>query len=118
MDSFWDGIMVLLMKPNQNLAAMFKSLFSIRAPTSIHLGVSHSARLVEIADTLGDPPFGLLHRLSALAFSIFASLDHWAVYTLEQNERIRLFGDSPNGFGYSHIFIFSFFKLPLFLFAK
>uniref|UniRef100_M1DUG8 Uncharacterized protein n=1 Tax=Solanum tuberosum TaxID=4113 RepID=M1DUG8_SOLTU len=34
---------------------------------------SHSAQLVGIADTLGDPPFGLLHRLSALVFSIFVS---------------------------------------------
>ncbi|KAG5580505.1 hypothetical protein H5410_051132 [Solanum commersonii] len=33
---------------------------------------SHSAQLVEITDTLGDPPFGLLYRLSAFAFSIFA----------------------------------------------
>ncbi|KAG5572256.1 hypothetical protein H5410_062022 [Solanum commersonii] len=34
---------------------------------------SHSTQLVRIVDTLGDPPFGLLHHLSALAFSIFAS---------------------------------------------
>lgn len=39
-DSFCDGIMVLLMKPNQNFAAMFKSHFSIRTPTSIHLSFS------------------------------------------------------------------------------
>ncbi|KAG5590120.1 hypothetical protein H5410_040634 [Solanum commersonii] len=38
-DSFWDGILVLLMKPNQNLEAMYMSLFSMGAPTSIHLGV-------------------------------------------------------------------------------
>ncbi|KAG5619934.1 hypothetical protein H5410_005152 [Solanum commersonii] len=31
-----------------------------------------SVQLVRIADALGDPPFGLLHRLSAFAFSIFA----------------------------------------------
>uniref|UniRef100_M1DCU6 Uncharacterized protein n=1 Tax=Solanum tuberosum TaxID=4113 RepID=M1DCU6_SOLTU len=31
----------------------------------------HSAQLVGIADALGDPPFGLLHCLSAFAFSIF-----------------------------------------------
>uniref|UniRef100_M1DYK0 Uncharacterized protein n=1 Tax=Solanum tuberosum TaxID=4113 RepID=M1DYK0_SOLTU len=33
---------------------------------------SHSAQLVGIADALGDPPFGLLHHLSALAFNMFA----------------------------------------------
>uniref|UniRef100_M1DCA4 Uncharacterized protein n=1 Tax=Solanum tuberosum TaxID=4113 RepID=M1DCA4_SOLTU len=38
-DSFWDGMIVLLMKPNQNVEAMFMSLFSIGAPASIHLGV-------------------------------------------------------------------------------
>jgi len=38
-DSFWDGIMVLLIKPNQNWATILKSLFSIGASASIHLGV-------------------------------------------------------------------------------
>ncbi|KAG5619731.1 hypothetical protein H5410_004949, partial [Solanum commersonii] len=33
----------------------------------------HSAQLVRIADALGDPPFAMLHHLSALAFSIFAA---------------------------------------------
>uniref|UniRef100_M1DCZ9 Uncharacterized protein n=1 Tax=Solanum tuberosum TaxID=4113 RepID=M1DCZ9_SOLTU len=33
---------------------------------------SHSAQLVGIADALGDLPFGLLHRLSTVAFNIFA----------------------------------------------
>ncbi|KAG5571356.1 hypothetical protein H5410_061122 [Solanum commersonii] len=32
----------------------------------------HSAQLVGITNTLGDPPFGRFHRLFALAFSIFA----------------------------------------------
>ena len=47
--SFHDGIMVFLMKTNQSLAAMFRSYFSIWAPTLIHLlvsseiiGVNHS----------------------------------------------------------------------------
>uniref|UniRef100_M1DSV9 Uncharacterized protein n=1 Tax=Solanum tuberosum TaxID=4113 RepID=M1DSV9_SOLTU len=31
----------------------------------------HSAQLVGIADALGDLPFGLLHRLSTVAFNIF-----------------------------------------------
>uniref|UniRef100_M1DRC6 Uncharacterized protein n=1 Tax=Solanum tuberosum TaxID=4113 RepID=M1DRC6_SOLTU len=31
----------------------------------------HSAQLVGIADPLGDPPFGLVHLLSALAFNKF-----------------------------------------------
>jgi len=38
-NSFWDDNIVLLMKPNQNLKAMFMSLFSIGAPASIHLEV-------------------------------------------------------------------------------
>lgn len=38
--SFWDGMMVLLIKPNHNLATMFKSLFSIGATTPVHLSVS------------------------------------------------------------------------------
>lgn len=38
--SFWDGMMVLLMKRNKNMAAIFKSLFTIGALTPIHLLVS------------------------------------------------------------------------------
>ncbi|KAG5600643.1 hypothetical protein H5410_032013 [Solanum commersonii] len=38
-DSFWDGITILLIKPNQYLAATYKSLFSIWNPASNHLGV-------------------------------------------------------------------------------
>ncbi|KAG5586518.1 hypothetical protein H5410_046952 [Solanum commersonii] len=38
-DSFWDGMIVILMKPNQNWEVMFMSLFSMGAPASIHLGV-------------------------------------------------------------------------------
>ncbi|KAG5619730.1 hypothetical protein H5410_004948 [Solanum commersonii] len=34
--------------------------------------MGHLAQLVGITDALDDPPFGLFHRLSALAFSIFA----------------------------------------------
>ncbi|KAG5586857.1 hypothetical protein H5410_047291 [Solanum commersonii] len=44
MDSFWDGIMVLLIKLNQNLAAMLRSLFSIGASASIHLGMVSEIR--------------------------------------------------------------------------
>ncbi|KAG5586331.1 hypothetical protein H5410_046765 [Solanum commersonii] len=38
-------------------------------PISISINWAH---LVGIADALGDPPFGLLHRLSSFPFSIFA----------------------------------------------
>ncbi|KAG5592339.1 hypothetical protein H5410_042853 [Solanum commersonii] len=38
-DSVWDGMIVLLMKPNHNMEAMFMSFFSMGAPISIHLGV-------------------------------------------------------------------------------
>ncbi|KAG5600295.1 hypothetical protein H5410_031665, partial [Solanum commersonii] len=79
------------------------------------LRISHSAQLVGIPDSLGDPPFGLLHPLSALAFNIFTS---WIIGTLEQKVRIRPFGDSPNGFGDSQSFISLFIQLLLFLFAK
>ncbi|KAG5631033.1 hypothetical protein H5410_002750, partial [Solanum commersonii] len=44
MDSFWDRIFVLLIKPNQNLAVMLRSLFSIGAPASIHLRVVSKIR--------------------------------------------------------------------------
>ncbi|KAG5605844.1 hypothetical protein H5410_027336 [Solanum commersonii] len=43
-DSLWDGIMALLIKPNQKRAAMLKSLFCMGTPTSIHLGVEHRSR--------------------------------------------------------------------------
>lgn len=36
MDLFWDGFIVLMMKPNQNLATIFRSLFSIGTPTSLN----------------------------------------------------------------------------------
>lgn len=36
LESFLGGIMVLLMKPNNNLATTFRSLFSIGASTPIH----------------------------------------------------------------------------------
>ncbi|KAG5610193.1 hypothetical protein H5410_021474 [Solanum commersonii] len=62
----------------------------------------HSASLVEIANQLGDPPKGFIIVLR--------------VSTLEQKARIRHFGNSPNGFDDSQIFISSFFQLPLFLF--
>ncbi|KAG5631887.1 hypothetical protein H5410_003604 [Solanum commersonii] len=39
MDSFWDGMIVLLMKPNQNQAAILRSLLSIGSTVSIHLEV-------------------------------------------------------------------------------
>ncbi|KAG5585770.1 hypothetical protein H5410_046204 [Solanum commersonii] len=32
---------------------------------------NHSVQLVGITDTLGNPPFGLVHRLSSFAFGIF-----------------------------------------------
>uniref|UniRef100_M0ZYM2 Uncharacterized protein n=1 Tax=Solanum tuberosum TaxID=4113 RepID=M0ZYM2_SOLTU len=37
---------------------------------TICAGVDHSASLVEIADQLGDSPFGVVHRSLAPAFSI------------------------------------------------
>ncbi|KAG5610104.1 hypothetical protein H5410_021385, partial [Solanum commersonii] len=80
----------------------------------------HLAKLVGIADQLGDPPFGLVHLRLALAFSsvVFWIIGHHRLSILEQKARIRPFGDSPNGFGDSQIFISSFFLLPLFLFDK
>ncbi|KAG5619615.1 hypothetical protein H5410_004833, partial [Solanum commersonii] len=81
---------------------------------------SHSAQLVGIANTLGDPSFGLLHLLLAFDFTVFASWinGRYRLSTLEQKARIRPFGDSPNGFGDSQIFLSPFFQRPLFLLAK
>ncbi|KAG5581773.1 hypothetical protein H5410_052400 [Solanum commersonii] len=61
----------------------------------------HSVQLVGIADTLVDPPFGLVHRLSAFpsSFSRFEALGdrglaHWNI-----RRDLGPFGDSPNGLG-------------------
>lgn len=40
MDSFWDCMIVLLIKPNEKQVVMFRSFFSIGTPTLIHLGVA------------------------------------------------------------------------------
>jgi len=45
MESFWDGIMVLLMNPNQYLAATLMSFFSMGVHASIHLGVTSEIRV-------------------------------------------------------------------------
>ncbi|KAG5605202.1 hypothetical protein H5410_026694 [Solanum commersonii] len=39
-DSFWDDMIILLMKPNQYRATTLRSFFLIKAPISSHLGVS------------------------------------------------------------------------------
>ncbi|KAG5580043.1 hypothetical protein H5410_050670 [Solanum commersonii] len=44
MDLFWEGMIMLLMKPKQYLTATLRSFFSIGTPTSIHLGVSSDIR--------------------------------------------------------------------------
>ncbi|KAG5590739.1 hypothetical protein H5410_041253, partial [Solanum commersonii] len=64
--------------------------------------MDHSASLVKIVDQLGDSPFGRFHCRLALSFSIVV---FWIIGTLEQKARIRPFGDSPNGFSDSQIFI-------------
>ncbi|KAG5615103.1 hypothetical protein H5410_014927 [Solanum commersonii] len=61
------------------------------------------------------------HRLtprSALCIVVFWIIGQHRFSTLEQKARISQFGDSPNGFSDSQIFISLFFQLPLFLFAK
>ena len=40
MDSFWDCMIVLLIKPNEKQVVMFRSFFSIGTPSLIHLGVA------------------------------------------------------------------------------
>ncbi|KAG5610242.1 hypothetical protein H5410_021523, partial [Solanum commersonii] len=61
----------------------------------------HSAQLVGIADALGDPPFGLVHCLSAFDFSIFAFwlIGRYGLSTLELWVRLSPFGDSCNTLG-------------------
>ncbi|KAG5595227.1 hypothetical protein H5410_036459 [Solanum commersonii] len=83
---------------------MFKSQNKQRVKNP-HDPTDHSASLVEIADQLGDPPFGRFHRHLDLSFNI--------VVTLEQKARITRFSDLPNGFSDSQIFLSSFFQLPL-----
>ncbi|KAG5609949.1 hypothetical protein H5410_021230 [Solanum commersonii] len=61
-----------------------------------------STQLVWITDALGDPLFGQLHRLSALSFNIFATLELWA--------RLRSFGDSSNALGDPQAFFSSSFQ--------
>ncbi|KAG5585510.1 hypothetical protein H5410_045944 [Solanum commersonii] len=70
----------------------------------------HSAQLVGIANSLGDPPFGLVHRLSALSFSNF-KLCNFGLCTLEHLARSRPFGNSPNWFGDPQAFFSLFFQL-------
>ncbi|KAG5613711.1 hypothetical protein H5410_013535, partial [Solanum commersonii] len=53
---------------SKTLSKLRENIFSENA-----LRRSHLVQLVEITDTLGNPPFSLLHRLSVVAFSIFAS---------------------------------------------
>ncbi|KAG5595137.1 hypothetical protein H5410_036369 [Solanum commersonii] len=94
------------------------------------------AKLVGIADQIADLPFCRFHRRLALSFNIIM---FWIIRrhstasqkcsatrrlllftadlilplglsTLEQRARIRPFGDSPNGFNNSQIFISSFFS--------
>ncbi|KAG5591668.1 hypothetical protein H5410_042182 [Solanum commersonii] len=72
----------------------------------------HSALLVGIADTLGDPPFDRFHRLPIFVFSILA------LSTLEQKVISRSIGDSPTRLDDLQAFISSFFSSVLFLFAK
>ncbi|KAG5631224.1 hypothetical protein H5410_002941 [Solanum commersonii] len=71
----------------------------------------HSAQLVGITDALGDPPFGLLHRLSSLAFRL-STLELWA--------RLRPFSDSLNALGDPQAFFSSSFCsfLPIRQFKK
>ncbi|KAG5595076.1 hypothetical protein H5410_036308, partial [Solanum commersonii] len=50
----------------------------------------HSAQLVGIFDPLGDPPFSLVHHLSALAFSNFKFYNAWHTGTLGETIASRL----------------------------
>ncbi|KAG5580519.1 hypothetical protein H5410_051146, partial [Solanum commersonii] len=69
----------------------------------------YSAQLVGITNALGDPPFGLLHHLSALSFSIFAFYII-GLSTVELSVRFRLFGYSPNALGDPQAFFSSSFQ--------
>ncbi|KAG5606617.1 hypothetical protein H5410_028109 [Solanum commersonii] len=100
----------------------FEFLSSSKPSSRLELKIlsDHSASLVEITHQLGDPPFVQLHRTAQryanYSFSLPIRSFPSGLSTLEQTARIRSFGDSPNGFGNSQIFISSFFHLSLFLF--
>uniref|UniRef100_M1DR99 Uncharacterized protein n=1 Tax=Solanum tuberosum TaxID=4113 RepID=M1DR99_SOLTU len=52
----------------------------------------NSAQLVGIADSLGDPPFGLVHRLSTLAFNKFkfCNVGRWSTALRNRSATRRL----------------------------
>ncbi|KAG5570478.1 hypothetical protein H5410_060244 [Solanum commersonii] len=90
-----------------------------------------SVKLVGIADTLDDSPFGRFHRFSVLAFSLFncsvtrrlfhftANLTFFfkAQHTGTKGD-FRPISDSPTGLGDLQAFISSFFLAAFFLLAK
>uniref|UniRef100_M1DKU9 Uncharacterized protein n=1 Tax=Solanum tuberosum TaxID=4113 RepID=M1DKU9_SOLTU len=112
--------------------------FSLICATADHL-----ASLVEIADQLGDSPFGVVHRCLAPTFNIVVlwvigrhgtasrnfsemrrllpiSADSILSFRDQHTEtkgEVRLLGDSPNGLGDPQAFIFLFFSAFSFLFA-
>ncbi|KAG5606286.1 hypothetical protein H5410_027778 [Solanum commersonii] len=141
-DSFYEDMIVLLMKPNQYLVAIFRSFFSITTPASIHLGVpsdinraNHSfitstrdlkQVFIVFENLCCGGPFDAVsrdhrfHRLLDLAFSIshFKALGDRRLSTLEQKVISRLISNLPTGLHNIQAFISSFFSAALFLFAK
>ncbi|KAG5619954.1 hypothetical protein H5410_005172 [Solanum commersonii] len=57
----------------------------------IYVVKDRSTQLVGIVDTLGDPPFGLVHRLSIFCLQHSHVLRHWAIECC----LAELLGDAP-----------------------
>ncbi|KAG5610957.1 hypothetical protein H5410_022238 [Solanum commersonii] len=79
-------------KPSPNLELKNRSKFS-----KICAVKDHSAKLVRIADQLGDLPFGLVHRRLALALSIIV---FWIIRQHSTASRNCLYPCFPSNFKY------------------
>ncbi|KAG5600312.1 hypothetical protein H5410_031682 [Solanum commersonii] len=91
-DSFWNDIIVLLMKPNQKWAAILKSLCSIGTPASIHLGVVSEIKGLNTLElwvrlrSFGDSPnaLGDPQAFFSSSFQPFCSFLPSSIYALPQ----------------------------------
>uniref|UniRef100_M1DMH4 Uncharacterized protein n=1 Tax=Solanum tuberosum TaxID=4113 RepID=M1DMH4_SOLTU len=71
------------------IQAFFRALIQV---VKKYAAKDHSAQLVGIADPLSDPPFGLVHRLSALSFNNFkfCNIGRWSTASRHHSATRRL----------------------------